>query len=123
MQAQLFEDLGRGFAAFGVVDPGKVPPALIGVELGKEFPARGEPLQVEQFWLHPAMHRFDVGMGVGGSRRQETVLADVALHAEMEAPVAFGFVLAAVLAAVVRDRKSTRLNSSHIQKSRMPSSA
>ena len=30
---------------------------------------------------------------------------------------------AAILAAVKRDRKSTRLNSSHIQKSRMPSSA
>ena len=30
---------------------------------------------------------------------------------------------AGVFVAVVRDRKSTRLNSSHIQKSRMPSSA
>ena len=30
---------------------------------------------------------------------------------------------AASAAALVRDRKSTRLNSSHIQKSRMPSSA
>ena len=28
-----------------------------------------------------------------------------------------------VVAAIVEDRKSTRLNSSHIQKSRMPSSA
>ena len=30
---------------------------------------------------------------------------------------------ALIIAIVIRDRKSTRLNSSHIQKSRMPSSA
>ena len=32
-------------------------------------------------------------------------------------------IAASGLATVMRDRKSTRLNSSHIQKSRMPSSA
>ena len=40
--------------------------------------------------------------------------------AHVEAPTAGSVILAGVL---LKDRKSTRLNSSHIQKSRMPSSA
>ena len=44
---------------------------------------------------------------------------------EWHLPLAFVviFLLTLTLATLVGDRKSTRLNSSHIQKSRMPSSA
>ena len=60
----------------------------------------------------------------GAVVKGETVVASVGFRQDREPPAWIAQVAAGTSSEVeVEDRKSTRLNSSHIQKSRMPSSA
>ena len=75
-------------------------------ELIEQFYATGKPIVVPMYQ----------------GRRGHPVIFSSTLYAELlAAPLDIG--ARAVVRAHARDRKSTRLNSSHIQKSRMPSSA
>ena len=70
--------------------------------------------------LHAEMKqatRLNCSIGIGASRLVAKVASDLAK------PHGVLWVLEGAEAALLADRKSTRLNSSHIQKSRMPSSA
>ena len=60
---------------------------------------------------------------LGGSKRKYATVGDVIVVSVKEAIPRGRVKKGEVMKAVVVDRKSTRLNSSHIQKSRMPSSA
>ena len=73
-----------------------------------------QPFQVEDARVRGRMVRLGPAL--------ESILGKRGLPAQAEAMLAEAVTLAALLASGL-DRKSTRLNSSHIQKSRMPSSA
>ena len=62
-----------------------------------------------------------VGTGITGGNY--TALPDTGVLFATECVQFGGYIARAVSFPVILDRKSTRLNSSHIQKSRMPSSA
>ena len=70
----------------------------------------------------PGLRRAGEGMLVGVGYFLFFLVAFLTLTILLIWPV-FPYVVLAVMLAYLLDRKSTRLNSSHIQKSRMPSSA
>ena len=83
-------------------------------------------LTPENGWIYLAFFRFFVGFGVGGLYSVDLPLVQEFMPTSKRGPVGglvTAFISVGVLIGALCRRKSTRLNSSHIQKSRMPSSA
>ena len=101
VDALLFEDLRGGFAFFGIVGSGEVPPALIGPGFFEEVGAVAESFEVKELGLDEVVGAFHIGVGVGGGRGQEAVVGEEVLDEGMVAPVSFLALRAAELASVV----------------------
>ena len=118
-----FQMLGSAMAAIGAIGMNW----LILTRL--KLPANARPIALSAFNLllitNPELQRLAAFAVLLYPMRILTgfVFVYILAHYSANNPVRFPGVLAPVAWLVVADRKSTRLNSSHIQKSRMPSSA
>ena len=90
-----------------------------GGEIRREFEPQPGDIVALEHWCSSGFANTDLDLQLKKHGIQQLIVMGLIAHTCVEATVRY----AAELGYEVTDRKSTRLNSSHIQKSRMPSSA
>ena len=106
---------GPGVSGYGVLMGALVVGGAIGAVLAARVEMTAMPQMVAMLHSFVGMAAVLVGFGATLDPNQHLTGVDARIH-EVETFVG-------VFVGAITDRKSTRLNSSHIQKSRMPSSA